>query len=104
MPIITANVTSSTAAVYTSTGNTGVTFVSICNYTASNVTANVFVVPSGGSAGNLNLVLSAIGLTANDTYQLYAGSEKLVLSNGDSIQVNASANNSVATVTSFASF
>lgn len=104
MPITTANVTSSTAAVYTSTGNTGVTFVSICNYTASNVTANVFVVPSGGSAGNLNLVLSAIGLTANDTYQLYAGSEKLVLSNGDSIQVNASANNSVATVTSFASF
>lgn len=104
MPITTANVTSSTAAVYTSAGNTGVTFVSICNYTASNVTANVFVVPSGGTAGNLNLVLSAIGLTANDTYQLYAGSEKLVLSNGDSIQVNASANNSVATVTSFASF
>lgn len=104
MPITTANVTSSTAAVYTSTGNTGVTFVSICNYTASNVTANVFVVPSGDTAGNLNLVLSAIGLTANDTYQLYAGSEKLVLGNGDTIQVNASANNSVATVTSFASF
>ena len=104
MPIQTANVTSNTAAVYTSTGNTGVTFVSICNYTASNVTANVFVVPSGDIAGNLNLVLSDIGLTANDTYQFYAGSEKLVLSNGDSIQVNASANNSVATVTSFTSF
>lgn len=104
MPISTANVTSSTAAVYTSTGNTGVTFVSICNFTASNVTANVFVVPSGGTASNVNIVLSAIGLTANDTYQLYAGSEKLVLSNGDSIQVDASANNSVATVTSFASF
>ena len=104
MSIATGNLTTAAAAVFTSSGNTGVTFVSLCNYSAANVTANVFVVPSAGTAGNLNLVISSILITANDTYQLYAGSEKLVLSNGDTIQANASADNSVATVTSFTSF
>ena len=101
MPISTGNVTTAAAAVYTSSGNTAVTFLSLCNYTAANVTANVFVVPSAGIAGNLNAVLSEILIQANDTYQLYAGNEKLVLGNGDSVQANASADNSVATVTSY---
>ena len=101
MPIATGNVTSTATAVYTSSGNTAVTFLSICNYSAANVTANVFVVPNAGSPGNLNTVLSSILIEANDTYQLYAGNEKLVLGNGDTIQANASADNSVATVTSY---
>ena len=101
MPIATGNVTSTATAVYTSSGNTAVTFLSICNYSAANVTANVFVVPSAGTAGNLNTVLSSILIAANDTYQLYAGNEKLVLGNGDSIQANANVDNSVTTVTSY---
>ena len=101
MPIATGNVTSTATAVYTSSGNTAVTFLSICNYSAANVTANVFVVPSAGTAGNLNTVLSSILIEANDTYQLYAGNEKLVLGNGDTIQANASANSAVTTVTSY---
>lgn len=101
MPIATGNVTTSTAAVYTSSGNTAVTWFSICNYTAGNVTANVFVVPSAGSAGNLNCVLSEIEIAADDTYQLYAAGEKLLLSNGDSVQINANADNTLNTVCSF---
>jgi hypothetical protein len=38
-----------------------------------------------------------------DTYQLYAGAEKLLLNNGDSVQVNASANTAITTVTSYTS-
>jgi hypothetical protein len=101
MPIALGNVTTAAAAVYTSSGNTAVTFLSLCNYTAGNVTANVFVVPSGNSAGNLTAVLSSIEIAANDTYQLYAGNEKLVLGNGDSVQANANVDNAVTTVTSY---
>ena len=101
MPIATGNVTGTATAVYTSSGNTAVTFLSICNYSAGNVIANVFVVPNSGTASNLNTVLSQIEIAANDTYQLYAGNEKLVLGNGDSVQANANVNNAVTTVTSY---
>ena len=101
MPIATGNVTTTAAAVYTSSGNTAVTFLSICNYSAGNVIANVFVVPNGDSAGNLTAVLTEIELASKDTYQLYAGNEKLVLGNGDSVQANANVDNAVTTVTSY---
>jgi hypothetical protein len=102
MPIALGNIANSAAAsVYTSVGNTAITFLSLTNYSASNVTANVFVVPSGNTAGNLNVILSQIEIATLDTYQLYAGGEKLLLSNGDSIQANANANNSITTVTSY---
>ena len=101
MPIALGNITTVASNAYVSTGNTSITFFSLTNYSASNVIANVFVVPSGNTAGNLNLVLSQIEIATLDTYQLYAGGEKLLLSNGDSIQANANANNSITTVTSF---
>lgn len=103
MSISTANVTTSTANAYSSSGNTAVTYLSLANYSASNVTANVYVVPSGSSAGNLNIAVANIQITTQDTYQFYAGNEKLILANGDTIQVNCSANNSITTVTSYTS-
>ena len=101
MPISLGNVTTTAANVYVSSGDTAVTFMSICNYSAGNVIANVFVVPNGDTASNLNVVLSEIEIAANDTYQFYAGNEKLVLASGDAIQVNAAANSSISTVTSY---
>jgi hypothetical protein len=101
MPISLGNVTTAVANVYVSSGDTAVTFMSICNYTSGNVIANVYVVPAGDIAGNVNIVLSQIEIEANDTYQFYAGNEKLVLANGDSIQVDAAANSSISTVTSY---
>ena len=86
-----------------SSGNTAVTFLSLANYSASNVTANVYVVPSGDAVGNLNIVVANIQITTQDTYQFYAGNEKLIMANGDSIQVSASANNALAAVTSYTS-
>ena len=101
MPIALGNITTSASNAYVSTGNTAITFLSLTNYSASNVIANVFVVPSGNTAGNLNLVLSQIEIATLDTYQLYAGGEKLLLSNGDSVQANANVNNALTTVTSY---
>lgn len=101
MTIQVANVTTTTASVYTSSGNTAITFLSLCNYSASNVSANVYVVPNGGAIGNSTIVLSTLGITSHDTYQLYAGGEKLLLGNGDSVQVNCSANNAITVSTSY---
>ena len=103
MTIATANVTTTAANVYASTGNTVVTYLNLCNYTASNVQANVWVVPSGGSAGNLTAVIANIEIPAQDSYQFYVGNEKLILGNGDSIQVNASGNSSLTAITSYTS-
>ena len=103
MSLTTANVTTSTANAYSSSGNTAVTFLSLANYSASNVTANVYVVPSGDSVGNLNIVVANLQITTSDTYQFYAGNEKLIMANGDTIQINASANNAIAAVVSYTS-
>lgn len=103
MPINTSNVSTTTASVYTSVGNTAITFLSLCNYSVANVTANVHVVPSGGSANSINKVLASISINTLDTYQLYSGAEKLLLSNGDSVQVNASGNSAIGAVTSYTS-
>jgi hypothetical protein len=103
MSIQNANITTSIANVYVSSGETAVTFLSLANYSASNVTANVYVVPSGNVAGNLNIVTANLQITTQDTYQFYAGNEKLVLATGDSIQVDASADNSIAAVISYTS-
>jgi hypothetical protein len=103
MSIQTSNVTTTIANVYVSSGDTAVTFLSLANYSASNVTANVYVVPSGNAAGNLNAVVANIQITTEDTYQFYSGNEKLVLATGDSIQINAGADNSIAAVVSYTS-
>ena len=104
MPITNASVTTTTSNVYVSSGNTAVTFLSLCNYSAGNVTANVYVVPSGGSASTNNIVISTLDITTLDTYQFYVGPEKLVLANGDAIAIDCSANSAVTATTSFISY
>lgn len=101
MSITTANVTTTVGNVYVSSGNTAITFLSLCNYSAGNVTANVHVVPNGASANSINKILSSIQITTLDTFQLYAGGEKLLLDTGDKIQVNASGNSAISAVTSY---
>lgn len=108
MAIVTSNVTTTGTNIYTSNGNNAVTFASFCNYSASPVSANIHVVPSGDSPSNLNLVIVGLELTAagnatGDTYQLYSGGEKLLLENGDLIHCIANANTAIATVVSYTS-
>ena len=101
MSIATGNVTSTVGNMYVSAGNTAVTWLSLTNYSAGNVTANLYVVPSGETAGNLNTVLANIEIAAGDTYQIYNANEKLILANGDAVQANANADNSLNVVTSY---
>ena len=103
MSIVSANVTTSVSPVYTSTGNTVLTFLSLCNYSVANVTANVYVVPNGGTIDNSTVVLANLVIPSEDTYQFYVGNEKLIFSNGDSIQVNASGNSAITAISSYTS-
>ena len=97
MTINVANVTTAGNVVYPSIGNTAVTYFALCNYSASNVTANVYVVPSGQTPGNTNTLVSNLTIQANDTYFLYIAAEKIILGNGDSLQASANANTVTAT-------
>jgi hypothetical protein len=101
MTITTATLTTSAANVFASTGSTAVTSLTLCNYSPGNVIANVYVVPSGASAGTGTIALSSLQLTSGDTYQLYAAAEKLVLDNGDTIQADASTNGAITVITSY---
>ena len=102
MTIATYSVTTATGNAYTSSGNTAITSLTLCNWSAGNVTANLFVVPSGGSAGTTNQMLYSLLINSGDTYQIYSAAEKILLANGDSVRVNASAN-SITAITSYTS-
>jgi hypothetical protein len=98
MTIAVGNVTSAGNIIYPSVGNTAVTYLALCNYSASNVTANVYVVPNGQTIANSNILVSSLNITGNDTYFLYIAAEKIILANGDSIQAQVSSNTVTSTV------
>lgn len=102
MSISTANITSTGGNIYTSTGNTVITWLSICNTTGANITATVHVLASGASANSMNTIASNVLITSGDTYQIYTGNEKLLLDNGSTIYAIANAN-ALSSVTSYTS-
>jgi hypothetical protein len=99
--IATANVTTLGSVAYASTGNSAVTYMTLCNHTSGNVTANVYVVPNGETPDSTNIIIANLPLAGYDTYQLYQAAEKILLSNGDSIQVSANANSAITSVTTY---
>jgi hypothetical protein len=99
MAINNTAVGTSPSSIYTSTGSSAITTIHLCNYTGSPITANLYAVPSGGSANNSTLFYSNVQITAYNT--LIISTEKLILDTGDAIYANVSASNSVtATVSS----
>jgi hypothetical protein len=63
------------------------------NDNAAARTLNVHVVQSGGSIANTNQIVKTINIDAADSYVI--NTEKLVLSNGDTIQCTASVGSSI---------
>jgi hypothetical protein len=96
-------ITTAGNTVYTSTGNTVITWLSITNYSAGNVTANVHVVPGAGSANAQNTIISNVLITSGDTLQLYTGNEKLILENNTFVFAVSNANTALNAVTSYTS-
>ena len=100
MAIQTTLITASNAIVYTSTGSaTAVTFMSVCNHSGSDVTVDIHVpLSSSTPAADANLMISQLTINAGDTYILYQGGEKIILSQNDLIRVNSSDIASAVTV------
>jgi len=101
MSINTTAVGNSNTTVYTSTNGSAITNLTLCNYSASNVTVSLHVVPNGDTVANTNIMLDTLTITAGDTYVLYTGGEKLLFDNGDFINVISSVNSAVTAITSY---
>ena len=83
----------SNTTVYTSTNNTAITCMMVCNYHASSAAnLTLYAVPnsagSAGTASNTNMIIKTLTIPAGETVSL--DQEKLVLSNGDALIAVAS--------------
>ena len=112
MAIANASITTSSAAVYTSSGNNAITTVIVCNtaiYDPSNPTSGLTylylnAVPSGGSASSPatnTTIVNKLPIPAGETVTF--DQEKMVLANGDMLVAkSASPANLVVTVSTLA--
>ena len=103
MAIAVADVNNTMTTVYTSTNNTALTSITFTNTHSATVSIDIHVVPNGSSASNTNIIVKTLDIDTTDTYFLYSGSEKLLLSNGDTIQAVANTASSINAVVSFVS-
>lgn len=95
--------TSSPTTVFQAVGQQAITVMYICNTTSTTVAVNVYVVNNDDStaSGDDNMILSALEITANDTYIMSA--EKLILDDLDKIIMEANIPDLItATVSSIA--
>lgn len=103
MTTTTSLVTNTGGNVYTSTGNTVITWLSITNYTANTASANVHLLGTGQSANLQNMIAANVSITGGDTFQIYTFAEKLVLENATTIYVIANIDATLNAVTSYTS-
>ena len=105
MAVTVNTVDTSIKTIYTSDNDTVVTFFSITNSSGFPVTVDVYVVPSDindfSTIIESAVVLSNLEISADDTYQFFVGGEKLLLSDGDEIQIQASDSPAISTCISF---
>lgn len=93
--------TTALTTVFTASGQQAITVIYFTNTTGSTVIIDVHVFNNGGTATDSNMILSALAITANDTYIMSA--EKLILANLDLIQVIADTSNAITvTISSIA--
>ena len=81
-------VTVSTLYTVPASTRTYVKDLDIANTTASSLNVSVFLVPSGGSAGNTNILIPGITIPPSGMFQ-WSGTQ--FLNAGDTVQVIASA-------------
>ena len=89
----------SVSTVYTSTGNSAITTAYLCNTSNSTVTANVYVVPSGATANVANQIMSQVSIAGYDTYVMEW--ERILLNNGDTVQIKPGTASVLTVTTSF---
>lgn len=88
MAITNTTIGNTETIVYTSSGDSAVSVIYVCNTSASTVTFDVHLAPFGEGAAVTNQIYKEISLDANDTYIL--DTEKIFLSDQDRIVMVAS--------------
>ena len=83
MALAQATLTTGYVTQYTSSGDSAVTTIHICNTSGSAIIFDLCIVPSGGSASDSTIAYKTVSVAATDTYII--DTEKLVLGNGDFI-------------------
>ncbi len=81
--------TTAPTTVFEAVGQQAITTLYVCNTTGSTLSFNLFVINSADSVGAAydNMAYSSVELTANETYII--DNERLVLDNGDLVDVEA---------------
>lgn len=99
MSIINTSLTTSPSNIFVSSGNTVISAMYFCNYSASTITFNLYAIPTGSTFSTTNIIYQAVQIAAGDTYVI--DWEKLALGNGDMLQANASSNTSISSTISY---
>jgi hypothetical protein len=99
MAIAQQTVGTGATAVYTSSGSSAITTMYLMNDDASAVTVQVHIVKSGDTAASTNKIKKDLIIAAADTYIL--DTERLILENGDSLQVSASTGSVIQATVSY---
>ena len=99
MAITNASITTTVGNVFVSVGNTAITTAYLCNPTGSPITANLYLVPTGASLAANCQIYSNLSIASYDTYILEW--ERILLSDGDTLQANASAASGLVATVSY---
>jgi hypothetical protein len=99
MAITNTTIGTTATIVYTSSGNSAVSVIYVCNTSASTVTFDVHLTPFGEGAVVTNQIYKEISLDAGDTYIL--DTEKIFLGNQDRIVMIASDSSALRCTVSF---
>lgn len=99
MAITNASITTTVGNVFVSVGNTAITTAYLCNVTGSPITANLYILANGATLATNCQIYSNLSIGGNDTYILEW--ERILLSNGDALQANASAASGLVATVSY---
>jgi hypothetical protein len=99
MAISSTQLGTTNTTIYTSSGETAVTALFLCNTHSADVTVSIHVIESGGTAADNRLILKDYNIPAGDT--LTFEWEKLILANGDFINGTASSATKITVTTSY---
>ena len=77
--------------VFVGFGENAITCIILCNTSPTvNATVSLWAVPAAVAAGDANMIINEVSLPAGETFSL--DTERFILSDGDSIQAQASQN------------
>lgn len=86
--------------VFIASGENAITCIILCNTSlTTDATVSVWAVPAAIAAGDANMILNEISVPAGETFSM--DTERFILSDGDSIQAQASQNLIVTATVSF---